>query len=83
MNDAHNAAIVASVGLNPAFEADMTFTDTLEVEAEYVRGFPGSRETPAEPGGYFPSRVFWRGIEITHVLDTSEMDDIAEKINAR
>lgn len=63
-------------------ELDFDFpSETLMVEAHFDPGFPGSRETPREPKGYSPQRVYFRGIEITHVLTKSELDKIERRIN--
>ena len=65
----------------PEFDVDFKFEDILSVVCDHSPGFRGSRETPAELGGYTPHTVTWRGIDITGVLDPVEIEKITEKCN--
>lgn len=81
MNARTQAAVAAMAGISD--QVDFTFTDTLDVESEYIHPEARTSSHPGDCGGLFPVAVFWRGIEITRLLDPSELDAIAEKINAR
>ncbi len=46
----------------------------VDVVAEWERGFPGNREQPEEPAGWSVERVFFRGIDITDLVDTGQIE---------
>lgn len=57
--------------------------ETLEVECHgrATHGFPGTRYTPKEPGGYIVDAIFFRGVEIREVLGEKLVEAIERRVN--
>lgn len=60
-----------------------TFDIGLDLFGGYVRGFPGSRETPAERGGYVIDRVMLRDRDVTSALPDELLEHLNEYVNQR
>jgi hypothetical protein len=62
-----------SAAVQPITDFDVTFNlgghevgMTFEVYGTWMRGFPGSRETPREPCTIDLHRVMCNGVDVTH-----------------
>jgi hypothetical protein len=54
---------------------------TLEVWGHHVQGFPGSRETPAERGGWVVDRVKLAENDISDDLPTEALEILTAMVN--
>lgn len=73
----------AQQGPEPHHYADVSIRvgiayTTIEVEVfgKVVPGFRGSRETPAERGGFVLDHVEFEGMDITAIFDNNTLDEI-------
>lgn len=58
-----------------------TFDVGLDLHGAYCRGFPATRETPAEGGGYAIDRVLWRDRDVTACIGDELMEALTEFAN--
>lgn len=53
----------------------------LDIYGGYIRGFPATRDTPAEHGGYVIDRVMLRDRDVTSALPDELLEHLNQHVN--